>query len=101
MRRAGIKSQECAGIQIQPEYIMPSIIAPPLLLPLHPWTGLSDGDRRGSRRPERPTTPAASLIHTVSVRLAASGRKHWDGGENVCGVMARVSLGGLCALASV
>lgn len=53
MRRAGIKSQECAGIQIQPEYIMPSIIAPPLLLPLHPWTGLSDGDRRGSRCPER------------------------------------------------
>lgn len=105
MRGAGIKSQECAGIQIQPEYIMPSIIAPPLPLPPHLWTGLSGGDRRGSRRPERPVSgpppPAASLIHTVSARLAASGRKHRDGRENVCGLMARVSLGGLCASASV
>lgn len=77
MRRAGIKSQECAGIQIQPEYIMPSIKAPPLLLPLHPWTGLSDGDRRGSGCPRAPASrppllqpPLSTLCQSASLQVA-------------------------------
>lgn len=69
----GIKSRECAGIQIRPEYIMPSIMpsptafSPPPPVPLHLWIGLSNCDRRGFAAPstsEQPTLrkPTARLV---------------------------------------
>lgn len=103
----GIKSQECAGIQILCEYIISSIIPP---YDCTPGLARQSSDRRGFAAPstsEQPTllkptaslwrTPPPSPLSNLSAFPAVSARKHILKEEKkICGLMTQDSFRPLC-----